>query len=726
MINDQRKKIHVGSRVVVSFRNKLRQGIVLSVSEEKPNFQTQEISEILDEIFIRPEWVAIAREVAEENFTSLERVLNLLIPEKFFTHRHPEEREIFYTFSSNALELELAKLRGEKQKKAIDLLRASEKISASTLLASVPRATIHGLLKKGILCESAGKIKNPFPARNGRPSFHLTERQSVALDLIRASARPVLLWGVTGSGKTEIYKKLAQEVVGFESEKGDSNPSQSGQVLILVPEISLTPQLISEFHSVFGDQLSVWHSKLSEGERVQEWARIQSGEAKILIGARSAVFVPLQNPKLIILDEEHEWTFKSEFSPRFWTHDIVQKISKSFGAKLIFGTATPRLESFYACESGEWERVNLDQRVHEVLLPEIQLVDLRNETKKGNFGPLSEFLVSELQQIIEQKKQAIFFLNKRGFSGATLCRVCGHTFQCPNCAANMKLHSKLLDSNPGNSGFESQNAKFICHICGHLENFSPKCPQCGSENFQFRGWGTQQVEKILQERFPGLRIFRADADSVPGKNDFEELMNRFHNYEADVLLGTQMIAKGLDFERVELVGVILADVGLSLPDVRAEERVFQILTQVSGRAGRRMARGKIVVQTFRPDEKLFDFVKHHDSDGFLRWQAELRQKSNMPPFSSLAKITFSHAQKEVAFAETKKFFNNLRGLTPLLGEEKKEWECHWAPAFFPRTHGKYHFHVFLHAPQRSDLFSILKKFPIPIMAKIDIDPASLL
>ena len=683
-----------GARVRISFRNRVRTGIVVGVLNVKPEFKTQPIMEVWDKQFVPALYIETAREVAYENFASLEKVLGLMVPEKFFTSQNPEKRETFYILAND-----LAEVKGSKQKLVLDLLSSNKgRMRSEDLREQVSLATLQGLVKKEILTIEEGTLISPLEVTdNGKSNILLNEDQVKALKKIQDSKKTTLLFGVTGSGKTEIYKKLAQDV------------SSAGQVLLLLPEIALTPQLIGEFQSIFKGAVAVWHSKLSEGEKIQEWKRVQSGEAKILIGARSAVFVPLQKPELIILDEEHEWTFKNEFAPRFHTIDVVGKIQERFDAKVVLGSATPRLESFHKCEMGEWNRVDLPKRVGDVMMPEMRFVDLKSEAKRGNYSPISGALEEELADILKQEKQAVIFLNKRGFSGATMCKSCGHKFECPNCSHNMKMHQKV------------GNQKFICHVCGHMEGFPSQCPECKEKDFVFRGWGTQMVESILKEKFPTMRMFRADADSITGKKDFENLMNKFHNYEADVLLGTQMIAKGLDFERVQLVGVVLADVGLNLPDFRSEERVFQILTQVSGRAGRRAARGKIVIQTFNPEEKIFDFVKTHDAESFLHWQKESRQKSLMPPFSSMAKLTISDIRKEVSFAHAQKTFKNLKKVLP-----EGDWDCHFAPAFFPRTHGKYHFHVFLKAPNKKALVEFLTT-QIPLEGvKIDIDPSSLL
>lgn len=683
-----------GARVVVKFRGKKRVGLVVSSSAKKPTFRTQPVLEIWDESFLPPKFISLAQEIATEFFTPLPKILGLMVPEKFLIQKHPEKRETFYTLTGEEFE----SLRGEKQKWVVEQLLKQEKVSEETLRKKVSLQTLRSLEEKKIITSLSGKIiPAVLPREKVRQNFTLNAAQQGAFEQISKSSKPSVLFGVTGSGKTEIYKKLAKAV-------SESDPT--AQVLFLLPEIALTPQLVAEFRAQVGEQVAVWHSNLSAGEKIQEWARCRSGEARILIGARSAAWVPLVNPKLIILDEEHEWTFKSEFAPRIWTHELVERLAQRFQAKRVFGSATPRLESFWRCESGEWDLISLVERVHAVEMPDIQFVDLRNEGKKGNFTPISEWLGEEISDMLKQKKQGILFLNRRGFSGSTMCRKCGHNFHCPHCSSPMKLHRNF------------DREKMLCHVCGHLEKVSEHCPECGEKNFEFRGWGTQQVEQILGDQFPGIRVLRADADSVGGRYDFEKILDTFHRGEADILLGTQMIAKGLDFENVNLVGVILADVGLGLPDFRADERVFQLLTQVAGRAGRRKKQGKILIQTFRPDEEIFQFVRNHDTQHFVAKQLCDRKVSQMPPFVSLAKVTFSHPDKKRGWQLSKHFFQQAR--------EAFGSQAQWAPAFFPKAHGKYHFHVFLRASSRQKLQEFFQKTPLPHEAKIDLDPVSLL
>ncbi len=687
------KDLGLGARVAVLFRGRRKIGIVVGKTQQKPEFKTQNVQAVLDFDFLPSNYILLAKKVAQDNFCSLEKVLSLVVPRKYFSEQSPEKRLCSYELRVGEYDLE--KIRGTKQKLAIEMLQQNGGIlSAEKLREKISLSTLRSLLEKGIIEEIVGNISKNKAGNIIEAKDHaLTADQQNALIKIRESDKPVLLFGVTGSGKTEIYKNLVREA--------------DGQAMILVPEIALTPQLISEFEQVCGGEVVAWHSKMSEGEKVQNFARLISGEAKVLIGTRSAVFVPMPNLKLIILDEEHEWTYKNEFTPRFLCHDLVNTLSVLCGAKLLFGSATPRLESFVHCEQDLWTRVDLPNRVFETKMPKIEMVDLKNEAKKGNYEPISERLLVKLKRILAQGKQAILFLNKRGFAGATFCRSWGYQFQCPNCEVNMKAHGK-------------GNRKFLCHFCGHMENFpkEDRCPSCDEQKFEFRGWGTQSVENDLAKKLPHARVFRADADTITKKKDFENLMLDFHNQKADILLGTQMIAKGLDFENVELCGVILADVGLSLPDPRAEERVFQLLTQVAGRAGRRKKQGEILIQSFRPDDKIFEYLKKHDLEGFLAEQRVAREKAQMPPFHALAKVTFSDVSKDVAFARAKKFYKFL----------KVEFSgvCSFAPAFFPRTHGRYHFHVFLRHVERGVLVSFLEGVEFGRGVVIDMGPSSLL
>jgi len=687
--------IPVGSRVMVNFRNQKKIGVTLSTSDQKPDFKTQPVLEVIEERFINEKYLAIAKEIASENFTRLPKVLSLMIPEAFFTKQNPVKRRLSYKIVDTS-----PSLRGPKQKQAFDLITGHNgPMPEEKLKKDISTTVIKSLITKEVIEPVIGKIVPGSKIKTEAPkNITLNQEQEQAIKFIMTSSEPTVLWGVTGSGKTEIYKTVAKKKI-------QADPT--AQILLLLPEIALTPQLISEFTQVFGQQVAVWHSNMTKTEKVQEYERIRTGEAQVLIGTRSSVMTNAINPKLIILDEEHEWTFKNESNPRYWTHDWVEKLRKQFGCKLIFGSATPRLSTLHKITTDNYQLVQLTQKVHQTKLPHIGLVDLAQEAKKGNYTPLSEELIRQLKDIKKRGKQAVLFLNKRGYSGSTMCKACGTYFECPNCSANMKLHRN------------TERQRLICHTCGHLEFFKEQCPDCNTKDFVFRGWGTQQVETEIKSQLPGFTFLRADADSVSGRYDFEKLLTKFHNHDADILLGTQMIAKGLDFENVELVGVILADVGLSLPDFRAEERVFQLLTQVSGRAGRRETAGKIVIQTFHPDEPIFKYLQTHDIKGFYQQQFQQRESNQFPPFTALAKLTISDRDKADAFKTGKELTETLTKKAP------QGIQIQFVPAFFPRSHNKYHFHIFIRTEKKADLLEFLEKQDLSV-AKVDIDPSSLL
>ncbi len=571
-------EIPLGSRVQVLFRNKKRIGIVIEATESS-DFDTQEVLNILDESFLSEDYLSLAREVAQANFTKLAKVLSLQIPEPFLLKEVPEKYSRFYSLK---LDFEKPQRQGPKQTEFLEWLKKNPFFEDQKVPQEL-KPVFKNFVSKGFLvCEQKKLIARKDFGSSDEPKKQnrLTALQKKALDRCIHSTKPVLLWGITGSGKTEIYKRFLAEKIG-----------KDGQALMLVPEINLTPQLLSEFHQFFPGKAVVWHSNLTPQEKVQVWKQLQTGAAQILVGTRSACLVPLPKLKAIVVDEEHEWTYKNEFAPRFWTHDVVAILAKKFNAGLCFGTATPKLATFLQVQEAHFELVELKERIFGTNLPDIQIVDLKNEVKKGNFSPLSEKLVETLKATFEAGKQAVLFLNKRGWSGSLFCSACGHTFKCPNCDLPMKLH-------------KSGKPTLLCHTCGKMEIFKEVCPECNNKDFSFKGWGTQQVEAVLKEHFPNRTILRADKDSITGKYDFEKLHAQFKDHKADILLGTQMVAKGLDFEKVQTVGVILADVGLNLPDYNTEERVFNLLEQVSGRAGRRHTQGKIIIQTYQDENPL--------------------------------------------------------------------------------------------------------------------------
>ena len=459
----------------------------------------------------------------------------------------------------------------------------------------------------------------------------LTEDQLRAINQIQKSNKNVfLLKGVTGSGKTEVYMNLVKEAISNEK-----------SAIILVPEISLTPQMIERFKGRFGREVAVFHSKLSDGERYDEWYRVKEGKAKVVIGARSALFLPLENLGIIIIDEEHENTYKSEQNPRYVTREVAEYISTLKNCKVILGSATPSIETYYRAISGEIELIELKHRVDNKPMPIIEIVDMRAELNSGNVSMFSRKLFSEMKLSLEKKEQIILFLNRRGFSTFVSCRSCGHVFKCPKCDISMTYH---------------KNGYLICHYCGHGEMQSKVCPKCKSKYVKHFGTGTERVEEEVKKYFPKAKVLRMDMDTTRNKNSHETIYNSFKNGDGDILIGTQMIAKGLDFENVTLVGILAADMSLNVPDYRSAERTFQIVTQVSGRAGRGNKEGKVILQTYSPSNYSLNYAKNYDYEGFYNEEFTTRGLMYYPPFGKILLINASSKNESLL----KNFMNTLK------------------------------------------------------------------
>ena len=411
--------------------------------------------------------------------------------------------------------------------------------------------------------------------------------------------------------------------------------------IILVPEISLTPQMIERFKGRFGREVAVFHSKLSEGERYDEWYRIKEGKAKVVIGARSALFLPLRNLGVIIIDEEHENTYKSEQNPKYVTREVAEFISELKGCKVILGSATPSIETYYRAISGEVELVELKNRIDNKPMPQIEIIDMREELTKGNISMFSNKLFLEMKEALKRNEQIILFLNRRGFSTFVSCSSCGYVFKCPKCDISMTFH---------------KNGYLVCHYCGHGEKQPNICPKCKSKYVKHFGAGTERVEAEVKKYFKDAKILRMDMDTTRNKNSHESIYNSFKNREADILIGTQMISKGLDFENVTLVGILAADMSLNLPDYRSAEKTFQIITQVSGRAGRGEKEGKVILQTYNPNHYSLNYAKDYDYEGFYKEEFTTRGLMYYPPFGRILLINVSSKNENAL----KSFMNLLK------------------------------------------------------------------
>ncbi|MDP2642270.1 MAG: primosomal protein N' [Candidatus Peregrinibacteria bacterium] len=532
----------------------------------------------------------------------------------------------------------------------------------------------------------------------------LTEEQEKAINkILKDPLNTFLIQGVTGSGKTEIYVHLAKHFI-----------NQNLQVLILVPEIALTPQTIEYFERSIGINASVIHSKLSEGERIRNWKNISEGKSKLIIGSRSSIFTPFKDLGLIIIDEEHESSYKQENSPRYSVQRVAEKIqelSKDRPIKIVYGSATPSIE---IAEKLKDSTIKLFNRIGDIPLPDVEIVDLREEFKKQNHSIFSERLQEELRKILAENTQAILFLNRRGSSSSVVCRDCGFIYKCTDCEMPMTYHEKTLGS-----------PTMICHHCGKILKPPSTCPLCKGVNIRFLGIGTERIEKEIQKLFPKAKIVRADKDTTSKKDSFKKIYEDFKNHKADILVGTQMIAKGLHLPLVNLVGVVLADIGLNIPDFKTLEKNFQLLTQVSGRAGRTDTKGKVIIQTYNPDNLALKYTKENSYDEFFKYEITQRKLLSNPPFSHLIKIMIEDKSLNNCQTRTERLYIQINKILSKLNA-MSEVEVLKYPAYMMKLHSKYRYIILLKSVNREildkTLENIAKEIIMDTSIKIDIDP----
>ncbi len=509
--------------------------------------------------------------------------------------------------------------------------------------------------------------------------------QQVAVETILQSvqeqqSQTYLLEGITGSGKTEVYLQVIAEVL-----------NQGKTAIMLVPEISLTPQMVQRFKSRFGEHVAVMHSGLSQGEKYDEWRKIERGEAEVVVGARSAIFAPIENIGVIIIDEEHEASYKQEETPRYHARDLAIWRSEYHHCPVVLGSATPSLESRARAQKNVYQRLRLTQRANQAAtLPTIDVVDMRQEVENGNVSSFSMSLQEKLQERLEKNEQSVLLLNRRGYSSFVMCRDCGYVLPCPNCDISLTLH------------MDSKTMK--CHYCGHEERIPYRCPNCGQDKIRYYGTGTQKVEEELQTLLPDSRILRMDVDTTRRKGAHEKILRTFGEGQADILLGTQMIAKGLDFPNVTLVGVLNADTALNLPDFRSSERTFQLLTQVSGRAGRAEKPGEVIIQSFNPEHYAIQLAKAQDYEDFYTKEMYIRHRGDYPPYYFTVQITASHPEENEAAKQMFQIATKLKqGLSPqaiLLGP---------TPNAIMRVNNRYFYQVIIKYKQEPMLQPLLKE-----------------
>ena len=562
-----------------------------------------------------------------------------------------------------------------KHEKVMDILLPGDPVPVTELcyLAGVTVSVVHTLEKRGLLETYEQEVlRSPFARREaseeGRAPLQYTPSQQRAIDglaalLAKDEAAAALLLGVTGSGKTLVYIALCD--IALRAGKG---------VILLVPEIALTPQLTDRFYRRYGTEVAVLHSALSTGERYDEWKRIRRGEAHIVIGTRSAVFAPVQNLSMILMDEEQEGTYKSEMAPRYHARDVAKFRMKEHRGLLLLGSATPDIGSYLAAERGKYRLFELGKRFNQRALPAIEISDLREDLEHGRGGVIGARLEMALRETLEKGEQAILFLNRRGYNTHVGCPKCGYISQCPNCSVSLTYHSA--------------NHLLMCHYCGHTEEVPERCPSCGRGRLQHFGFGTQKAEEELRQLLPEARILRMDTDTTTYKNAHEKYLYAFQAGEYDIMLGTQMVAKGLDIERVTLVGVLFADAMLYLDDYRAGERAYAMLTQVTGRAGRGERPGRALIQTYTPESRILKSVLTKDYKSFITEELNFRRAMLFPPYCDIYALTFTSEEEERAMQAVQE---TARYLALRIRKEKLENILLFPPAPAPiaRIGGKY-------------------------------------
>ncbi len=626
-----------GQRVIVPFGTRFLQGFVVDVSETCSFDETKvkPISRTVEDFsVIKPEMLALMQHMADKLHLKLASILRLFLPSEM---RTDSVHELLVRFCLLAENFEMPSARAKKQIEIIEFLKINGKQKFADVSKEFGYAPLSALVKNGTVLVETEQV-NRIPAFD---NIHLQKRtltalQQRAVDEI-CENRTYLLHGVTGSGKTEVYMNLIERQL-----------SAGKTALMLVPEISLTPQVLANFKARFGENVALIHSGLSAGERFDEWKRIFFGQARVVVGARSAIFSPIENLGIVIIDEEHEQSYISESNPRYDTHEIALFRQQYNNCTLVLGSATPSIESYAKAIDGEYKLVEMPVRVNGMEMPKIMVIDMLLEMRQGNNQIFSIPLIYELRDVIEKKKQAMIFINRRGFSSFQRCRQCGYVAKCTDCDVSLVYHR-----------FEN---RLKCHYCGKRFRALDICPSCGSTDIKQGAIGTERVVEELKKLFPDVRILRMDNDTTSQKNGHRKILNEFRDAKPGILVGTQMIAKGHDFEDVLLVGIVDADQSLYQSDYRSIERTFQLITQVAGRAGRSKTQGKVILQTYSPRHYVYRYASNYDYKGFFKKEANLRKVTKFPPYARILRILFSHQDEKVVAQECKVCYNKVKDI----------------------------------------------------------------
>ncbi len=719
-------EVQPGQRVRIPLRNRPAIGTVISVKSldtSRLSYRVKPITGLVSEVpFLTAGLMELASWISSFYLAPIESVFRTMLPKPSRGHSEKRKTEKVVTLSDKFKPVDLEGFTGRrvKQREVLEILLANgvESLAKLTGEHGFSRSSIKALEDKGFVATKERVVtRDPLAEVKYVESKPLTlnPQQAEVLERVQRSARaieaggkvkPILLYGVTGSGKTEVYLQAIQKAI--DEGKG---------AIVLVPEIALTPQTADRFKKRFAkikDQVAILHSNLSEGERHDEWRKVLEQKARIVIGARSAIFSPVANLGLIVVDEEHENSYKQDISPRYQARDIAVVRGHLEKCPVLLGSATPSLETWNNAQNDKYELTRMSQRIDDRKMPLIRIIDMRQEARKTQSGPtiLSHKLRQAMEERLARGEQTILFLNRRGFAKNILCPECGYVANCRHCSTTMTLHRK--------------EDRLICHICGFSQLPPRSCPECSSKSIVNAGYGTERVEEVLRQVFDRARITRVDTDAMRRKNQLRDTLNEFRAKKIDILIGTQMIAKGLHFPNVTLVGILNADVGLHIPDIRAGERTFQLLTQVAGRAGRGELEGEVVVQTYTPHHPSIQFARHHDFEGFAEQELQMRRQFGHPPFLHLVLITARSVHQQRAEFSLKTLHARLAKGLP---EDMRLTEP--LPSPLVKSHDQWRYQVILKAASARKMAAHVREvmndltFPSDVIVTVDIDPYSM-
>lgn len=637
--------VEIGHRLIVPFGNRKIEGYCLAIKESSTYDQSKlkSIISIIDkDPLINQELIQLIHFMKDKYFLRYVDCFRLVLPTQIRSGKVKELVKKKVYLGDDELVDEYVKNLRSNAKNAlaiIMLLKDKGEFDYTELSNKFSHQLVNKLIDRNVLISKEykhlRKVENNFEVIN--KNIILNDEQKNAVDQIYNKPNNYLLFGVTGSGKTEVYMNVINKVL-----------AENKTAIMLVPEISLTPQVVGLFVARFGDKVAVIHSGLSAGEKFDEWRRIYNGDAQIVVGARSAVFSPLKNLGVIIIDEEHDGSYISESNPRYVTSDIAKFRAKYNNCSLVLGSATPNIETFYKTNSGEYKIIELTKRINNKEMPHIEIIDMCHEFRSGNTTPFSADLINNLKTVIDNKKQSILFINRRGFSSFLMCRDCGYIPKCEDCDVSLVYHK-----------FDNE---MKCHYCGKRYRVLTKCPNCSSDNIKLGGVGTERIVEDLKTLFPGVAIFRMDNDTTKTKNSHAKILNDFAKSKPAILVGTQMVAKGHDFPEVAFVGILDADLSLFFNDYKASEKTFQLITQVAGRAGRSDVEGKVLLQTYFPKNYVYNLVSTYNYKKFYEKEINLRHVTNFPPFSKIVRILISSELEEEAKSVTHNIFLKMKDM----------------------------------------------------------------